>query len=238
MGGTQSRAGGRDFLHCAQHGGDKPFGRGESIVLAPIVFVVDDDDTVRRALVRLIGSAGYRVADFPSAARFLEHPYATDDPSCLVLDVQMPDLGGLDLQRALNEASTSLPIIFLTGHDDCPTIVKAMKAGAVDFLAKPVESDDLLHAVATALRDATQALERRTSRELFRRRLARLTLREREVMVLLVNGCLNKQAAYELGIAEKTVKVHRARVMKKMEAKSLVELARAADKAGVSLFLA
>lgn len=194
--------------------------------------MVDDDDTVRRALARLIGTAGYRVAEFASAVSFLEYPYATDSPSCLVLDVRMPGLGGLELQNALNEVSAALPIVFLTGHDDTPTVVKAMKAGAVDFLAKPVESIDLLQAVANALRDAALALERRAECNAFRRRLARLTPREREVMTLLVNGCLNKQAAYALGIAEKTIKVHRARVMEKMEAGSLVELARAADRAG------
>ena len=200
----------------------------------PIVFVVDDDDQVRRALTRLIRSAGYRVQGFGSASEFLElRPY-TDCPACLVLDVRMPDLNGLDLQRELNAASAWLPIIFITGHGDIATTVNAMKAGATDFLAKPVVDADLLHAVESAVRNASQALAKRNELDSIRNRLARLTPREREVLMLLVEGRLNKQAAYELGIAEKTVKVHRARVMEKMEARSLVELARAADKVGIS----
>lgn len=199
----------------------------------PIVFVVDDDDQVRRALTRLIRSAGYRVQGFGSAAEFLQSPPCTDCPACLVLDVRMPDLNGLDLQRELNAASAWLPIIFITGHGDIATTVNAMKAGAMDFLAKPVVDADLLRAVEGAVRNASQALAQRTELDSIRNRLARLTPREREVLMLLVAGRLNKQAAYELGIAEKTVKVHRARVMEKMGAHSLVELARATDKVGM-----
>ncbi|WP_233233897.1 response regulator [Bordetella sp. LUAb4] len=205
------------------------------VASSSIVFVVDDDDAVCHALTRLISSAGYRVVAFPSASRFLEFPLCASTPACLVLDVCMPDLGGLDLQRALNATSAPLPIIFITGRDDTTTTVNAMKAGAADFLAKPVEDTDLLQAVEKALRKATQDIAVRAEFAAFRHRLDRLTPREREVLALLVDGFLNKQVAYELGITEKTIKVHRARVMEKMEAHSLVELARATDKAGISL---
>ncbi|AOB32249.1 hypothetical protein AKI39_18275 [Bordetella sp. H567] len=200
---------------------------------APIVLVVDDDDAVRQALARLVRSAGYRVQAYRSASEFLQCPPLADCPACLILDVRMPELNGLDLQGRLNAAGASLPIIFITGHGDIAMTVRAMKAGATDFLTKPFEDADLLRAVDTALRNASQALEKRIEIESIRGRLARLTPREREVLVLLVEGRLNKQAAYELGVAEKTIKVHRARVMEKMEAHSLVELARAADKAGM-----
>jgi FixJ family two-component response regulator len=199
----------------------------------PIVFVVDDDEAVRRALTRLIRSAGYRVEGYGSASEFLELFPSADCPACLVLDVRLPDLNGLDLQRELNAASASLPIIFITGHGDIAMTVSAMKAGATDFLTKPVEDADLLRAVETALRHASHALANRIELDSIQSRLARLTTREREVLALLVQGRLNKQAACELGIGEKTVKVHRARLMEKMEAHSLVELARAADKAGI-----
>jgi FixJ family two-component response regulator len=198
---------------------------------AAIVFVVDDDDAVRRALTRLIRSAGYQVEGYGSAHEFLALRSSVNCPACLILDVRLPDLNGLDLQRQLNAASISLPIIFLTGHGDIAMTVIAMKAGATDFLTKPVGEADLLHSVESALRSATQALTHRIEIDAIHRRLARLTPREREVLALLVKGRLNKQVACELGIAEKTIKVHRARVMEKMEAHSLVELARATDKA-------
>jgi len=200
----------------------------------PIVFVVDDDDGVRRALTRLIRSAGYCVEGFGSASEFLAALPHTRRTACLVLDVQLPGLNGLDLQRELNAASALLPIIFITGHGDIAMTASAMKAGATDFLAKPVGDTDLLRAIETALRNATQAVTSRIELDSIRDRLARLTPREREVLALLVEGSLNKQVACELGIAEKTIKVHRARVMEKMEAHSLVELARIADKAGIS----
>lgn len=206
-----------------------------SSAAAPVVFVVDDDDTVRHALARVIRLAGYRVENFPSASAFLEFPWRLEAPACLVLDVCMPVLGGLDLQRELNTTHASLPIVFITGHDDTATTVSAMKAGATDFLAKPVEDLDLLHAVQNALYKSAQAMALHAESTAFRDRLARLTPREREVLALLVDGLLNKQVAYELGITEKTIKVHRARVMDKMEAHSLVELARATDRAGISL---
>jgi FixJ family two-component response regulator len=202
---------------------------------APIVFVVDDDDAVRRALTRLIRSAGYRVQGYGSASEFLAlRPWA-ECPACLVLDVRLPGLNGLDLQCELNAASAWLPIIFITGYGDVAMTVNAMKAGATDVLTKPVVDSDLLRAVESALGKARQALAHRIELDSIQCRLARLTPREREVLVLLVQGRLNKQAAYELGIAEKTIKVHRARVMEKMEAHSLIELARAVDRAGIGM---
>jgi FixJ family two-component response regulator len=203
--------------------------------VTPVVFVVDDDDAVRRALMRLIRSAGYLVEGFGSASEFLESRSCTHRTACLVLDVQLPDLNGLDLQRELNAASALLPIIFITGHGDIAMTVSAMKAGATDFLAKPIGDTDLLRAIKAALQNSSDAVASRIELDSIQARLARLTPREREVMALLVEGRLNKQVAYELGIAEKTVKVHRARVMEKMEAHSLVELARVTDKAGVPL---
>lgn len=199
------------------------------------MFIVDDDDTVRRALARLVRAAGYRVEDYALASEFLHRALQTQAPACVILDVRMPDLGGLELQRELNAAHAALPIIFITGHGDIPTTVSAMKAGATDFLAKPVEATDLLQAVDKALLTAQQVLARRAEAHTFRNRLACLTPREREVLALLMDGRLNKQAAYELGITEKTIKVHRARGMEKMGARSLVELARATDRAGILL---
>jgi FixJ family two-component response regulator len=203
--------------------------------VTPIVFVVDDDDAVRQALTRLIRSAGYDVEGFGSASEFLACGPHTQRTACLVLDVQLPDLNGLDLQHELNAASALLPIIFITGHGDIAMTVRAMKAGATDFLAKPIGDTDLLCAIETALRNSSQAVTSRIELDSIRGRLARLTPREREVLALLVEGRLNKQVACELGITEKTIKVHRARVMEKMEAHSLVELARIADKVGIAL---
>lgn len=201
----------------------------------PVVFVVDDDDAVRRALTRVICAAGYRVQGYESAVEFLELRSPVSSPSCLVLDVQLPGIDGLDLQNRLIAAKAPLPIIFITGHGDISAAVRAMKAGAADFFGKPVDAADLLLAVDTALRNAARTLASDTEADRTRRLVARLTGREREVLGLLVQGRLNKQAAHELGISEKTIKVHRARVMEKMEARSLVELARAIDKAGITL---
>jgi FixJ family two-component response regulator len=201
----------------------------------PMVFVVDDDDRVRRALTRLINSAGYRVEGLASASEFLAlRPFA-DCPACLILDVALPDLNGLDLQRELNAMGASLPIVFITGHGDIAMTVRAMKEGATDFLTKPVEEADLLRAIETALLKSSQALASRIEIGSIQRRLARLTPREREVLTLILEGRLNKQVASELGIAEKTIKVHRARVMEKMETHSLVDLARLTDRAGSPL---
>jgi FixJ family two-component response regulator len=198
------------------------------------VYVVDDDASVRRALTRLLRAVGYRVVAYASAREFLEQTPVRarrgqpgDVAACAVLDVQMPDLSGLELQR---ELPASLPIVFLTGHGDIARTVGALKAGAADFLTKPVCDADLLRAVDEALMRSADAL--RSLRELqeLKSRIERLTPREREVMDLVVMGRLNKQVACELGTVEKTVKAHRARVMQKMEVSSLAELVRVADK--------
>lgn len=196
------------------------------------VFLVDDDQSVRRALTRLIKSAGYLVQAFASAREFLEYwQGTTQSAACLVLDVRMPGLTGLDLQRELQAADTLLPIVFITGHGDIPMGVKAMKEGAVDFLPKPVNDKDLLKAIEQALARARDAHAERADLDDINRKLDTLTPRERQVMQLVVKGYLNKQIAFELGTVEKTVKVHRARVMEKMKVGSLAELVRLAERA-------
>jgi FixJ family two-component response regulator len=198
-----------------------------------LVFVIDDDASVRRSLVRLLRSAGLEVQAFAAAEDFLQQP-TPEGPACIILDVQMPGLNGLDVQRALAERDTNLPIVFLTGHGDIPMTVRAIKAGADDFLAKPFDSRDLLRAVRQAL--ARHARTRQTDAELteIRQRMDSLSPREREVMALVVSGKLNKQTGRCLGVSEKTVKAHRARVMEKMQVDSLAELVRVAEKIGVS----
>jgi FixJ family two-component response regulator len=198
------------------------------------VFLVDDNASVRRALTRLIKSAGYNVQAFASAREFLDHRRVSGEGiSCLVLDVRMPGLSGLDLQHELQAMNTLLPIIFITGHGDIPMSVKAIKDGAVDFLPKPVKDRVLLNAIEQALARGALEQGKRQEVEDLQKRLNTLTPREREVMSLVVRGLLNKQIAFELGTVEKTVKVHRARVMEKMEAQSLPELVRIAERIGV-----
>ncbi|HEY1267234.1 MAG TPA: response regulator transcription factor [Candidatus Binatia bacterium] len=196
------------------------------------VFLVDDDASVRKALTRLIGSAGYEVKAFASARDFLFEP-VNGTPACLVLDIRMPGLTGMDLQRELNEASAILPIIFITGHGDIPTSVRAMKAGAADFLPKPVKEKDLLKAIEQALARYARERTERNEREDIQSRLDSLTPREREVLEHLVAGQLNKQVAYDLGTVEKTIKVHRARIMSKMGVDSLAQLVHLADRVGI-----
>ena len=196
------------------------------------VFVVDDDPSVRKSLTRVMTSAGYAVEAFASARDFLtREPLA--GPCCVVLDVRMPGLTGLDLQETLALAGHRMPIVFITGHGDISMSVKAMKRGAVDFLTKPFDVESLLDAIQRAVTKEVKDLgeEGRTADVLERVKL--LTPRETEVFALVVTGMLNKQIAGELGIAEKTVKVHRARVMEKMRARSVAELVRMADRAGV-----
>jgi FixJ family two-component response regulator len=202
------------------------------IDLESVVFVVDDDDAVRRALCRLIGSAGYAVQGFACASEFLAFELASGRPACLVLDVRLPDFSGLELQQRLNRAGAALPIVFITGHGDIPMTVTAMKAGAADFLEKPVSEHDLLRAIDVALARSREALSDSVEIDAIRLRLTKLTPREREVFALVVKGRLNKQVASELGTVEKTIKVHRARVMEKMGAHSLAELVRISDKVG------
>jgi FixJ family two-component response regulator len=197
------------------------------------VFLVDDDDSVRRGLGRLIKSSGYNVQTFVSAREFLDSGEYKKRPACLVLDVRMPGLSGLDLQRELQAAHAILPIIFITGLGDIPTTVRAMKAGAVDFLPKPVKDLVLLRAIEQALARAVRDHAERDALEAQSKRLNTLTPREREVMTLVVDGLLNKQIAFELGTVEKTIKVHRARVMEKMGANSLAELVRLAERVGI-----
>jgi FixJ family two-component response regulator len=196
------------------------------------VCLIDDDVSVRRALARLIASAGHQVELFESARAFLASGAAGPEPACLVLDVQMPELSGLELQRALNAADSIVPIVFITGHGSIPMSVSAMKAGAADFLPKPVHAAELLGAIDRAIARGARARAERSEREAVRGRLALLTPRERQVMVLVVAGRLNKQIAAELGAGEKTVKVHRARVMEKTQAGSVAELVRMVQKAG------
>jgi len=198
----------------------------------PIVFVVDDDASVCKALDRLIRSVGLKAETFPSAKDFLRRePH--NGPSCLVLDIRMPGLSGLDLQRELAAKDYSIPIIFITGHGDIPMSVQAMKAGAVDFLPKPFSDQELLDAIHAALEKDTLAREERAELSNIQRRIGSLTPREHEVFVRVVTGMLNKQIASELGASEKTVKVHRARVMQKMGVQSLAELVHLAEKAGI-----
>ena len=196
------------------------------------VFVIDDDDAVRRSVERLIRTVGLDVLTFPSAQEFLEHG-PPDGPACIVLDVRMPGLSGLDLQKKLTEAGFSVPIIIMTGHGTVPMSVRAMKAGAVDFLQKPFDEQVLLDAVSQALERDREGRKTEALRLQALRRMDTLTAREREVFELVVRGLLNKQVAAKLGASEKTIKVHRARVMQKMEADSLADLVRMAEKAGI-----
>lgn len=198
----------------------------------PVVFVVDDDEAVRKSLVRLIKSVGLTVQDFSSAREFLEiDPYA--GPSCLVLDVRMPGLSGLDLQKELGQMGYNIPIIFITGHGDILMSVRTMKRGAVDFITKPFNDQDLLDAIYQAIEKDKQARREQGQIKAIQQRVDSLTPRESEVFALVVTGMLNKQIAYDLGMSEKTVKVHRARVMHKMQADSLAELVRLAYRVGI-----
>ena len=192
------------------------------------MFVVDDDISVRESLEGLLRSAGWRVETFVSAADFLAYP-RTNVPCCLVLDVSLPDLNGLELQQRLNSRH-ELPIVFITGHGDIPMSVRAMKAGAIEFLTKPFKADALLDAVRGAIERSTAALSRETELKTLRESYAALSRREREVLELVVSGKLNKQVGGELGISEITVKAHRGRVMRKMKAGSIADLVKMAGK--------
>jgi len=199
----------------------------------PIVFVVDDDVSVRESLELLIKFAGWQPETFSSAADFLARPRTTT-PSCLVLDVSLPDLNGLELQQLIASERTDMPIIFITGHGDVPMTVQAMKAGAVEFLTKPFNDEVLLNAIRHAIRRSAAVLDDQAEITALRRSYESLTPREQEVMKLVVSGMLNKQVGLKLGISEITVKAHRGKMMQKMKADSLADLVKTAVRLGLA----
>src|SRR5262245_39972380 len=198
----------------------------------PIVFVVDDDHRMQEALSSLVEAMGFRVATFGSASEFLEAE-KPDSPACLILDLELPDINGLELQRELADREAP-PVIFVTGHGDIPSSVRAMKAGAVEFLTKPFDEQELQSAIEKAVETDRSARERRSELTHLRDRYSLLTPREQEVLPFVVAGFLNKQTAFDLGTSEITIRVHRGQIMRKMGARSLAELVRMADKLGVT----
>jgi FixJ family two-component response regulator len=200
--------------------------------IAPMVFVVDDDPSVRRSVNRLLKSSGYRAETFATAREFLQRD-AYPGPTCLVLDLQLPDLDGLEVQQVLAGTDHSIPIVFISGHGDIPASVRAMKNGALDFLPKPFAARDLLRVIEEALERSRQEQKAHLEVAVIRDRLARLTPREYEVLCCVVSGKLNKQIAADLGVGEKTIKVHRGRVMEKMGVHTVADLVRVTEKGGV-----
>lgn len=203
-----------------------------SATSGPCVFIVDDDPSVLKAMARVLDAGGLKVAAFDSARAFLD-AYDGDAEGCLVLDVEMPGMDGLELQDALAAHGCTLPIVFLTGHGDIPMSVRAMKHGAADFLTKPADVGLLIAAIEKAFATSRRAHEEHVARAAIEQRLQLLTLRERQVLEHLIGGKLNKQVAADLGTVEKTIKVHRARVMQKMQVRSLAELVRLCERAGI-----
>jgi FixJ family two-component response regulator len=198
-----------------------------------VVYIVDDEDAVRRSIARLVRSVGLRAETFSSGEAFLAQK-VVDEPACLVLDVRLPDQSGFDLQAAMGETRRSMPIIFITGRGNVPMSVRAMKEGALDFLEKPFEGEALLESIQRALAKSREGREAETERAAIACRLGTLSPRERQVLALVVRGMLNKQIAGTLGAAEKTIKIHRGRVMKKMDAASVADLVRMTYTVGFS----
>jgi FixJ family two-component response regulator len=195
----------------------------------PTVLIIDDDSRMREAMQRLLKTVGLHSDSFATPQDFLRHKLP-DGPSCLVLDVRLPGMSGLDVQSKLNEAGVQIPIIFITGHGDIPMTVKAMKSGAVEFLTKPFRDQDLIDAIQQALKKNVETRQEQNETAQFQERYAKLTVREREVMRLMISGMISKQIASTLGTSEITVTVHRGQVMRKMEANSPAELGRIAEK--------
>jgi FixJ family two-component response regulator len=202
-------------------------------LLPGLVHVVDDDAAFRTAIERRLKKAGYEVATYPSAQHLLDRLPSETELGCILLDVWIPELSGPELQGRLSELGSTLPIVFLTGHPDIPITVQAIKAGAVDFLTKPVSSDDLLDAVERAIARHEVARGRKLQLQMVSAHIARLTPRERQVFDLVVRGRINKQIAYELGTTQRTVKAHRHRVMEKMQVQTLLELVSLAERVGI-----